>query len=87
MAPKQRSTLLETLETAGGEGGAAHDKASERRRAQRRDTEEKVERVEHSRFRDLTPQTGGTTRNGATLRQKLLRFAPRSPRMGSARSG
>lgn len=70
MAPKSRSRLCEALEKNDGEAKASRAK---RQRLQRRDSEDKVDRVLHTHFRDFTTQqTDGTTRNGLTLRQKLL---------------
>lgn len=72
MSPK-RTKLLEALQRGGSSAATDGPPTKKRKQLKRRDTEEKVDRILTSHFGDFTPvDTDGTTRNGLTLRERLL---------------
>ena len=75
MGGAKRTALLEQLQQNDGSASAAKASATmrKRRRLERRDTEDKVDRVLASHFKDFSSvDTDGTVKGGKTLRQKLL---------------
>ena len=72
MSPK-RSRLLDSLNTKSGGAASSSQPAKKRKQLQRRDSEEKVERILASHFADFSAvDRDGTVRNGLTLRERLL---------------
>ena len=71
--PPKRTKLLDALQRCGSSTNTDGPPTKKRKQLKRRDTEEKVDRVLTSHFADFTAvDTDGTTRNGLTLRERLL---------------